>query len=151
MSAEPLISPDESPAQKSNRVGREYVDHVVNYYSKFGFVLVGRNVRHVSNIEQDLLFLTPDAKLIAMECKGSEETASSPGMYRSDNYWKVSGYVYQLERWRKYGDLALDIKYMLVTSHLPSSDHWIGQGISEMVSLGNLSVVCIPFPTKEHQ
>jgi hypothetical protein len=151
MSAEPLMSPEESAAQKSNRVGREYVDHVVRYYQKLGFVLQGKNVRHASHIEQDLVFRTPDGRLVAMECKGSDKTASSPGMERTDNYWKVSGYVGQLERWRKYGDPKLDIDYMLVTSHLPNADHWMGKGLNEMVSLGNLKIVCIPFPTKEHQ
>lgn len=149
MSAESLMSPDESPAQKSPRIGREYATHVANTLEGIGFTVIERNARHISGIEMDLLCSTPDGRMLAIECKGSDETARTPGMVRTDNYWKVLGYVNEIVTWRAYGDLAQDIRYVLVTSHLPAPNTPWGRGLNQQVLLGNLSIVCIPFPTKE--
>ncbi len=132
---------------RSSRVGRSYESQVVEWLEHRGFTIVGRNVRHVSGIQLDIHATDPFGHHVGIECKASDETApeASRGMRRSDNRWKVLGYLYLLRLWRQSGHADIDIRYMLFTSDMPPGGSEQRRVLDLAESLGDLTIINVPY------
>lgn len=130
---------------RSSQVGRSYEDQVVVWLVARGFTITGRNIRHESGIQFDIAATSPFGEQVAIECKASDDSApeQTRGMRRSDNRWKVLGYLWALRVWRQRGELAP--RYMLFTSDLPEPGS-VQRFLLDMAeALGDLTIVHVPF------
>lgn len=104
--------------EKNSKIGRAYEDHVEQYLAARGYEPIGRNVRHESGAELDLhMRHRATGQEIGVECKASENDAKAPGMRKSDNVWKVLGYLHAIRMWVENTGGSLD--YKVATSHAP--------------------------------
>jgi hypothetical protein len=138
---------------KAVQTGADYENHVSAYLEVRGYQVIGRHVRHDSGVQFDLLVRDSRGNEFGVECKGSEQDKqppSSAGMYRTDNKWKVLGYLYLLRAWkdRTHGS----VNYILATSHLPEPGNSTRQILDDAVMLGDLQhLLHVPFPaTDDH-
>lgn len=101
------------------KIGKDYEMHVAKWLALFGYDLVEREHRHVSNVQFDLFVRHRyTGHEIGVECKASPPNPNGkPGMGRSDNVWKVLGYCNALRMWKE--DTGEHVDYILVTSHAP--------------------------------
>lgn len=129
---------------RASKFGREYEDHVAGWLESEGFTVVARRHRHESGVEFDLLVKDWNGREFGVECKGSPSGADQAGMRRSDNRWKVFGYLYRLRVWRdRTGHQA---NYVLITSDMPApgSSQRAALDLAELV--GDLQVIEVPAP-----
>jgi Holliday junction resolvase-like predicted endonuclease len=100
-------------------IGRAYEDHVEQYLAARGYEPIGRNVRHQSGAELDLhMRHRSTGQQIGVECKASRPDCNgAPGLQRSDNVWKVLGYLHAIRMWIEDTGGALD--YIVATSNAP--------------------------------
>jgi Holliday junction resolvase-like predicted endonuclease len=130
---------------RASRVGTAYERQVVEWLIAHGFTITGRNVRHASGVEYDITATTPLGEPVGIECKASDETApeQTRGMRRSDNRWKVLGYLWALRVWRQRGEVAP--RYLLFTSDMPVPGS-VQRSLLDMAeSLGDLTIVQLPY------
>lgn len=130
---------------RAGRVGRSYEDQVAAWLIAAGFTITGRNVRHPSGVQFDIAATSPLGDPVGIECKASDDNAPEPsrGMKRSDNRWKVLGYLYALRVWRHRGLPAP--RYMLVTSDMPPAGSEQRALLDMAVACGDLSIIQLPF------
>lgn len=130
---------------RSSRVGRAYEDRVAAWLADHGFQVTGRNVRHPSGVEFDVAATSPFGEPVGIECKASDDTGneSTRGMRRSDNRWKVLGYLYALSVWRSRGHEGP--RYMLFTSDVPPAGSPQRELLDLAEALGDLTVVHLPW------
>jgi Holliday junction resolvase-like predicted endonuclease len=130
---------------RSSAVGRSYEDQVTAWLIAAGFTITGRNVRHESGIQMDIAAISPFGEQVAIECKASDESApeQTRGMRRSDNRWKVLGYLWALRVWKQRGELAP--RYMLFTSDMPEAGSVQRVLLDMAEALGDLTIVHVPF------
>ena len=124
------------------RFGRAYEVQVASWLKGNGFEIIGRNVRHESGVEFDILATSWTGEEVGVECKASPDTATSPGMLRGDNRWKVLGYLYALNVWKQR--TGKTVRYILITSHMPEpgTDQRRLLDLAEL--LGDLQIVVHP-------
>ena len=101
----------------ASKFGAAYEAHVAEWLTDHGFTITATRHRHQSGVEFDLFVKSWTGEEIGVECKASPNTAGQPGMVRSDNRWKVLGYLYALRVWRER--TGEQVRYMLITSHMP--------------------------------
>lgn len=136
---------------RSGHVGRSYEDQVAAWLVDNGFTITGRNIRHASGIQFDIAATSPFGEQLGIECKASDDAApeQSRGMRRSDNRWKVLGYLWALRVWRQRGELAP--RYMLFTSDLPEPGS-VQRSLLDMAeALGDLTIVHLPYATRPEE
>jgi Holliday junction resolvase-like predicted endonuclease len=134
---------------RSGQVGRSYEEQVVGWLTDKGFKITGRNIRHASGIQLDIAATDPFGGEVGIECKASDDCApeQTRGMRRSDNRWKVLGYLWALRVWKARGFTAP--RYMLFTSDLPEPGS-VQRSLLDMAeALGELTIVHLPFTVKE--
>lgn len=100
--------------------GRMYEEEQVQWLQECGLTIVARRYTHECGVEFDIVALDLDGCWVAVECKSSQDTASQPGMTRSDTRQKIAGNLHELTRWWKQH--GKDFRYVLITSHLPAHD-----------------------------
>lgn len=130
---------------RSSKVGRSYEEQVAAWLIARGFTITGRNIRHESGIQFDIAATTPLGEPVGIECKASDDAApeQTRGMRRSDNRWKVLGYLWALRVWRQRGEVVP--RYMLFTSDMPEPGS-VQRGLLDMAeALGDLTIVQLPF------
>ena len=128
----------------ASRFGAEYEDHVGDWLEGHGFVVTGRRVRHDSGVEFDIVAEDPYGQPLGVECKASPDDATQPGMVRSDNRWKVLGYLYALRLWRdRTGERH---RYALITSHMPPPGSAQRDLLDLAEAVGDLQVIEVPNP-----
>lgn len=130
---------------RSTRIGAAYESQVNTWLTDRGFVIVETHHRHPSGVEFDILARDPFGEYVGIECKASDDTVteSSRGMRRSDNRWKVLGYLYALRIWRQQGKPVP--RYMLFTSDMPEpgTDQRAILDLAE--AIGDVSIVVVPW------
>ena len=129
---------------RSSRVGRGYEQQVVEWLTSEGFTITGRNVRHESGIQLDIDAIDPNGERVGIECKASDDMApeASRGMRRSDNRWKVFGYLYVLSRWRRRGGV---LRYMLFTSDMPDVGEEQRRFLDLAEAVGDITIIHLPY------
>lgn len=130
---------------RSTRIGAAYETQVEQWLAGRGFAILERHHRHESGVEFDIFARDPFGVDVGVECKASDETAveSSRGMRRSDNRWKVLGYLYALRLWRQQGNVAP--RYMLITSDMPDPGTDQRRILDLAEAIGDLSIVVVPW------
>lgn len=130
---------------RSSRVGRAYEEQVAAWLIEHGYTITGRCVRHESGIQLDIAATSPFGESVGIECKASDDTADegSRGMRRSDNRWKVLGYLYALRVWRQRGNLAP--RYMLFTSDMPPAGSEQRRLLDQAEVLGDITIINLPW------
>jgi len=126
-------------------IGRSYEDQVAAWLVSRGYFIDGRNVRHESGVQFDIAARKVDGEVFGVECKASDGTAKEAkrGMRRSDNVWKVLGYLYLLDNWRKQGrDVP---RYMVFTSDVPDPLSTQGLILNAAQAAGDLTMIHLPF------
>lgn len=133
---------------RSGEVGRAYETQVACWLQAQGFDLIGRNVRHESGVQFDLHLRDPFGVELGVECKASDESAAEGrrGMQRTDNVWKVLGYLYLQRLWRAQGNTFP--RYLLVTSDLPGPGTPWRSMLDTAQAIGDLTIVHLPFEEK---
>lgn len=129
------------------RFGAAYEQHVAEWIEQRGGVVKERHHRHASGVEFDLFVELFDGTEVGVECKGSPDTATSPGMERSDNRWKVLGYLYALSVWRRR--TGEQVRYLLATSHMPAPGTAQRNLLDLAELVGDLQVIVVPNPQDE--
>ena len=129
----------------ASKFGRLYEDHVSAWIESQGFTVIARRHRHESGVEFDLFVKDWHGKQFGVECKGSPLGANSPGMVRSDNRWKVFGYLYLLNKWRDR--TGQQVRYILITSDLPPAGSAQRSALDLAELMGDLQVIELPSPT----
>ena len=132
---------------RSGLTGRTYEEQIAGWLTDHGFTITGRNIRHESGIQFDIAAISPFGEPVAIECKASDDNApeASRGMRRSDNRWKVLGYLWALRVWRQRGELAP--RYMLFTSDIPAPGSPQRVLLDMAEALGDLTIVHVPYET----
>ncbi len=135
---------------RSTRVGRSYEQQVADWLLVRGFTITGRNGRHASGIQLDIAATDPFGNDVGIECKASDDSApeGSRGMRRSDNRWKVLGYLYLLRLWRMQ-NTAPPLRYMLFTSDMPEVGSEQRRVLDLAEALGDLTIIALPYETVE--
>ncbi len=130
---------------RSTKIGAAYEQQVADWLTARGFTIVELHRRHESGVEFDIFATDPSGNDVGVECKASDDTVaeSSRGMRRSDNRWKVLGYLYALRLWRQQGNVAP--RYMLITSDMPVHGTDQRRILDLAEAIGDLSIVVIPW------
>lgn len=130
--------------RKAVATGKAYEERVERWLAGQGFEIIARHHRHESGVEFDLLCRSPLGNLTGVECKASDDDATRPGMERSDNVWKVCGYLYLLLVWSlQQGAERPD--YMLVTSHMPAPATRWSEVLRRAQALGHIRIIELPY------
>jgi Holliday junction resolvase-like predicted endonuclease len=128
----------------ASKFGRVYEDHVADWLESHGMTVVARRNRHESGVEFDLLVKSWKGDEFGVECKGSPRTATQPGMVRSDNRWKVFGYLYRLNAWRER--TGQNVRYLLITSDMPAVGTEQREALDAAELAGDLQIIEVPAP-----
>jgi Holliday junction resolvase-like predicted endonuclease len=131
----------------ASRFGKAYETHVAQWLEQTGFTITGRNVRHESGVEFDIVATSWNGDEVGIECKASPDSATSPGMVRPDNRWKVLGYLYALNVWKQR--TGRTVRYVLITSHMPQPGTEQRRLLDFAELLGDLQIVVYPNPIEE--
>ena len=119
----------------ASRFGRVYEDHVATWLESHGMTVTARRHRHESGVEFDLFVKSWRGDEFGVECKG---------MVRSDNRWKVFGYLYRLNAWRQR--TGQDVRYLLITSDMPPVGTEQREALDAAELLGDLHIIEVPAP-----
>lgn len=128
----------------ASKFGRVYEDHVADWLESHGMTVTARRHRHESGVEFDLFVKSWRGDEFGVECKGSPVTATQPAMVRSDNRWKVFGYLYRLNAWRER--TGQDVRYLLITSDMPTVGTEQREALDAAELLGDLQIIEVPAP-----
>lgn len=131
----------------ASKFGRLYEDHVCAWIEAQGLAVTARRHRHESGVEFDLFVKDWHGREFGVECKGSPLGANQPGMVRSDNRWKVFGYLYLLNHWRDR--TGLQVRYILITSNMPDPGSDSRKRLDFAELMGDLQVIEVPAPITE--
>jgi Holliday junction resolvase-like predicted endonuclease len=126
------------------KFGRQYEDHVATWLESHGMTVTDRRHRHESGVEFDLFCTSWRGDQFGVECKGSPVTATQPAMTRSDNRWKVFGYLYLLNAWRQR--TGQQVRYLLITSDMPLVGTKQREALDAAELLGDLQIIEVPAP-----
>ncbi len=130
------------------KFGAAYESHVQSWLIGHGCTIKERHHRHASGVEFDLFVVLWDGTEVGIECKASPDSAISPGMVRSDNRWKVLGYLWALRLWRdRTGE---SVRYMLITSHMPEPGTPQRRLLDLAELVGDLQVLEVPMHDVDH-
>lgn len=136
-------------ANKDNAtIGTAYRHHVKAWVESIGWDVIGENVRHESGVEFDIHCLDTYQREVGIECKASNNDAASPGLKRTDNVWKIEGYLNRLKTWArgKGFDLRdMDFRYVVVTSHLGDPGTDFRSALDQEELLGYITVIERPW------
>lgn len=127
------------------RFGHGYERYVADWLVERGCEIKEWHHRHESGVEFDLFVTLWDGTTVGVECKASPDDASQPGMNRSDNRWKVLGYLYALQLWRQR--TGERVRYMLITSHMPEPGSPQRHLLDLAELVGDLKVLVVPNAT----
>ena len=105
--------PDEEPPKRAVREGRKSKDIARYVLEACGFGFVGRQRKHSSGVEIDLLFKASDGSQWRFDVSGGF-TSSRAGLRRTDTLWKGLGKAALLQ-----GGDDERVPYVLLTTHLP--------------------------------
>lgn len=130
---------------RSSLVGRTYEDQVAAWLLEHGYMITGRCIRHDSGVQFDIAAVSPFGDAIGIECKASDDTPAetSRGMRRSDNRWKVLGYLYALRVWKQQGNIAP--RYLLFTSDMPAAGSEQRRLLDQAEVLGDITIIHLPY------
>lgn len=128
----------------ASRFGRLYEDHVAAWLETEGFTIIDRRHRHESGVEFDLVVKDWHGNEFGVECKGSPPGATQAGMRRSDNRWKVLGYLYRLRVWRER--TGQDVRYLLVTTDMPDPGDEAREALDLAELVGDVQILEVPAP-----
>jgi hypothetical protein len=136
-------------------IGDAYRTHVKTLLqTNYGWIVTGENHRHASGVEFDLYCRDSYGREVGIECKASEENATgSKGLGRTDNVWKVLGYLNTLKEWARSSgsDLRdLDFRYVVVTSHLGRPGNNFRLMLDREELLGFVTIVELPWDGRSH-
>jgi hypothetical protein len=131
----------------ASKFGRRYEDTVAEWLEGHGMTVTTRRHRHESGVEFDLFVKSWDGTEYGVECKGSPTTATQPAMVRSDNRWKVFGYLYLLNKWRER--TGQSVRYLLVTSAMPAVGTDQRHHLDDAELLGHIQIIEVPAPSEE--
>lgn len=132
----------------ASRFGAAYEDYVAGWLEERGCTIKERRFRHESGVEFDLFVQLPNGLHVGVECKASPDTATTPGMYRSDNKWKVLGYLYALQLWKQRA-VVEPVRYLLITSHMPDPGTPQRHLLDLAELAGDLQIIVVPNPHDE--
>jgi Holliday junction resolvase-like predicted endonuclease len=128
----------------ASKFGQVYEDHVAAWLKSHHMTVLERRHRHESGVEFDLFVKSWRGDLFGVECKGSPNTANQPAMVRSDNRWKVFGYLNLLNKWRdRTGGV---VRYLLITSKMPPVGSDPRYQLDQAELLGELQIIEVPAP-----
>lgn len=134
---------------QASKTGRTYRDHVANVLrSTYGCAIVGYDVQHASGVEFDLHVRTANGHEVGIECKAAAG-GTRPGMKRSDNVWKVLGYLYRFAQWHGMNPGSVRPRYMVITSDVPDVGTKWNEMLNTAVLHGDLELMVIPYPTND--
>ena len=134
---------------QASKTGRTYRDHVANVLqSTYGCTILGEDVPHDSGVQFDLHVLTTNGHEVGIECKAAAG-GKRPGMKRSDNVWKVLGYLYRFAQWHAMNPGSVRPRYMVITSDVPDVGTKWHEMLNTAVLHGDLELMVIPYPTLE--
>lgn len=132
---------------QASKTGRTYRDHVATVLeSTYKCTILGYNVQHASGVEFDIHVRTVNGQELGIECKASAG-GRRPGMKRSDNVWKVLGYLYRFAQWHAMNPGSARPRYMVITSDVPEVGTKWDQMLNTAVLHGDLELMVIPYPT----
>jgi hypothetical protein len=138
-------------ANKDNaRIGDAYRRSVKRWVEDdLGWFVICENHRHKSGVEFDIYCLDNYGREVGIECKASNDDASGEkSMARTDNVWKVLGYLGCLKEWAlgRGSDLRdLPFRYVVVASHLGKPGSHFRQMLDREEMLGFVTVVEMPW------
>lgn len=130
---------------RSNYTGAAYEQHVAEYLKNVGYTILGRNVTHASGVQFDVWAKDPTGHEIGIECKAGTEESTNPGMRRSDNVWKVGGYVLQLQHFARMHPDQPRVNFFVATSHMPDPTSRWHRMLTAWELAGYLTIVIIPW------
>lgn len=129
---------------RSSRVGAEYAERVVQWLADQGWTILGRNVRHPSGIEIDVLAIDLAGHRVGVECKGGDPADTiRPGLRRSDNIWKVLGQTLVLHNWNRAHPGSV-LRFVCVTSAQPADNEPLAAPLRVAEANGQLTIVVVP-------
>jgi len=138
-------------ANKDNAtIGKAYRHHVRDRAeTELGWIVIGENYRHESGVEFDVYCRDSYGREVGIECKASNDDASGEkGLARTDNVWKVLGYLDCLKEWARGmgSDLRdLPFRYVVVTSHLGKPGSNFRKLLDREEMLGFVTIVEMPW------
>jgi Holliday junction resolvase-like predicted endonuclease len=133
----------------NSKTGRDYEEHVAEWLTERGLAVVAHRHRHESGVQFDLLVKDWEGNEFGVECKTSQHGATQPGMRRSDNRWKVYGYLYLLRMWRD--QTGQNVRYLLITSDMPPVGSEQRRVLDQAELVGDIQIIEVPAPTAEAQ
>lgn len=133
---------------KSTRIGKRYEHHVAEYFESIGYEIIGRGIEHASGVQFDIHARSVTGIEIGIECKAGDETSDRPGMRRSDNVWKVGGYLFALQIWAATHPLEVVPRYVIVTTNMPDADTKWNRMCYQWQLEGHVEFMVLDYPTE---
>lgn len=144
-------------ANKDNaKIGKAYLNRIKQHIeNELGWLVIDVNYRHESGVEFDIYCRDSSGREVGIECKASNENATGEkGMARTDNVWKVLGYLNCLKEWAR--SMGLDLRdlpfrYVVVTSHLGKPGSPFRKKLDREELLGFITLVEMPWEGWEEE
>jgi hypothetical protein len=133
---------------KSMRIGKSYERHAAAYVESLGYEIIGTNIEHASGVQFDIHARNILGMEIGIECKAGDENSDRPGMRRSDNVWKVGGYLFQLHNWATLNPTETAPRYVVVTTNMPDQDTKWGRMCYQWQLQGHVEFMVLDYPTE---
>jgi len=133
---------------RSVEIGKTYESHVASYIESMGFTIVGLNVEHPSGVQFDIHAKDNLGFEVGVECKAGSHESKWPGMRRTDNVWKVGGYLFQMAHWGRKNPDAVMPRYVVATTDMPESGTKWARMLQEWQLYGHVEFMQIPYPTE---
>lgn len=133
---------------KSMRIGKSYERHAANFLQSLGYEIIGLGVEHASGVQFDIHARSVTGLEIGVECKAGDETSDRPGMRRSDNVWKVGGYLLALQKWSRRHPAEVPPRYVVITTNMPDSETKWGRMCYEWQLDGDVEFMVLGYPTE---
>lgn len=132
---------------KSMRIGKCYERHAANYLQSLGYDIIGLGVEHESGVQFDIHARSVTGLEIGVECKAGDQTSDRPGMRRSDNVWKVGGYLFALHNWSLSNPAEMPPRYVVVTTNMPDQETKWGRMCYQWQLEGHVEFMVLDYPT----
>lgn len=132
---------------KSMRIGKCYERHAANYLQSLGYEIIGLGVEHESGVQFDIHARSVTGLEIGVECKAGDQTSDRPGMRRSDNVWKVGGYLFALHNWSLSNPTKMPPRYVVVTTNMPDQETKWGRMCYQWQLEGHVEFMVLDYPT----
>lgn len=131
---------------RSSRIGRRYEKHVAEYLESMGFTIIALNFTHASGIQFDIHAQDAMGNEVGIECKAGDADSTLPGMRRTDNIWKVAGYLFQLGHWARLNPGEIRPRYVVATTNRAEPGSRWARMCDEWQFYGHVEFMEIPYP-----